>query len=82
MIIFHKLAHIIMIRSIIAVLGLVIVAAQDALLAPDTPFAFALDEKATYHQSLLVEIDAEQYRQDWNILYLHQATLSHSVVDF
>lgn len=71
-----------MISSIIALLGVVMVAAQDALLAPETPFAFEIDEKATYHQSLLVEIDAEQYRQDWNILYLHQATHSHSVVDF
>jgi hypothetical protein len=48
-----------MISSIIALLGVVMVAAQDALLAPETPFAFALDEKATYHQSFLVEIDAE-----------------------
>ena len=72
-----------MIRSFIAVLcGVVMAVAQDALLAPETPFAFALDEKATYHQSFLVEIEAEQYRQDWNILYLHQAAQGHSVVDF
>lgn len=72
-----------MISNTIAVLCVLVMAiAQDALLAPETPFAFPLDEKATYHHSFLVEIDAEQYRQDWNIIYLHQDALGHSVVDF
>lgn len=72
-----------MISNTIAVLCVIVmVIAQDAVLAPEVPFAFALDEQATYHHSFLVEIDAEQYRQDWNIIYLHQATHGHSVVDF
>lgn len=53
---------------------------QDAVLTPSDPFILDLMEPATYHQSYLIEIDAQQYSPEWALMYAHQATSTHSVV--
>ncbi len=70
-----------MMKITIIVLCLIVIHAQDAVLAPSDPFVLHLHEQATYHQSYLVEIDPQQYNPEWSILYGHQATVGHSVVE-
>lgn len=72
----------IMIKIGIIVFSLLLaVPAQDAVLTPSEPFRLELREKATYHQTFLVEIDASHYNPEWSILYGHQWATGHSVVE-
>jgi hypothetical protein len=67
--------------AIIYICLVFIISCQDALLTPTDPFSLHLRESATYHQSFLIEIDAQQYSPEWSSIYAHQSTPVHSVVE-